>query len=244
MFRFLPFILIALLVLGGLGYWRFVAVKQNLESPKAGQAQDQTPIEVSKTLPQATLDDRVKALEDLISKVVVALNSLKSSAKGDTGSSTDAKLNSLDVAVTELKVRVSALEKSSPAAPATTTSSSGKSTVYIPLGSGGQMSDTNWATLSTFQISLDPAQYPGYTSMQLEVTMRLNQPGGTLYARLYNSSGGSATSSEVTTTSTTSKLVNSSNFTLATGTKTYVLQAKTSDGTPAFLDYARIKVNF
>lgn len=242
MIRFLPFIIIALLILGGLGYWRFVAVKQNLESPKATQTQDQAPIEVPKALPQANLDERVKTLEDLVSKIVVSVNALKSSAKADSNPAVDTKLNSLDAAVTELKVRVSSLEKTSPAAPVTTTS--GKSTVYIPLGSGGQISDTNWATLSTFQINLDPAQYPGYTSMQLEVTMRLNQPGGTLYARLYNSSAGSATSSEVTTTSTTSKLVNSSNFTLATNTKTYVLQAKTSDGTLGFLDYARIKVNF
>lgn len=242
MLRFLPFILIAVVLLGGLGYWRFVVVKQNLESPKVSQTEDQTPIEVPAALPSSSLEDRVKALEDLISKIVVQVNSLKST-KLDSGSSVDTKLNSLDAAVTELKVRVSSLEKVSPA-PVTTTSSSGKSTVYIPLGSGGQISDTNWATLSTFQINLDPSQYPGYTNMQLEVTMRLNQPGGKLYARLYNSSGGSATSSEVTTTSTTSQLVTSSDFNLATGTKTYVLQAKTSDGSQGFLDYARIKVNF
>jgi len=80
--------------------------------------------------------------------------------------------------------------------------------------------------------------------MQLEVNMRLNQPGGTLYARLYNSTSGGATSSEVSSTSTTSSIFTSSTFTLPTGSKTYILQAKTSDGTSAFLDTARIKVNF
>ncbi len=239
MLRFLPFILIALVVMGGLGYWRYVATKQNLDSPKSDQAQDQAPIEVPKTLPEATLDDRVKSLEDLASKIVTQVNSVKS-AKVDASSLLDTKLNALDAAVTELKIRVSALEK--PASAPTT--NSGKSTIYIPLGSGGQISDTNWVTLSTFQISLDSAQYPGYTNMQLEVTMRLNQPGGTLYARLYNLSSGSATSSEITTTSTSEQLVSSSGFSLSTGTKTYVLQAKTSDGSQAFLDYARIKVNF
>lgn len=234
MFRFLPFILIAVVVLGGLGYWRFVAVKQNLESPKAPQTEDQTPIEVPKTLPQASVEDRVKALEDLVTKLVGQVNALKS-PKSDSSTA------SLDASITELKIRVAALEK---ATPTTTISTSGKSTVYIPLGSSGQVSDTNWVTLSTFQINLDPSQYPGYTSMQLEVTMRLNQPGGTLYARLYNSSAGSATSSEATTTSTNAKVVTSSGFNLASGTKTYVLQAKTSDGSQGFLDYARIRVNF
>ncbi len=243
MIRFLPFILIAVVVLGGLGYWRFVATKQNLASPKADQTQDQTPIEVPKTLPQATLDERVKALEDLVIKIVAEVNSAKS-AKIDAAASLDTKLNALDAAVTELKIRVSALEKPSSASTTSTTGGSGKSTIYIPLGSGGLIADTNWVTLSTFQISLDPAQYPGYTNMQLEVTIRLNQPGGTLYARLYNLSSGSATSSEITTTSTSEQLVSSSGFSLSTGTKTYVLQAKTSDGSQAFLDYARIKVNF
>jgi len=194
-------------------------------------------------LPQATLDDRVKALEDLASKTVVSVNSLKSTANSGLSSNADVRLNALEAAVTELKVRVSALEK--PAAASTTTAgSSGKSTIYIPLGSGGQVSDTNWVTLSTFQVSLDPSQYPGYKNMQLEVTMRLNQPGGTLSARLYNLTDGSARSSEAATTSTSEQLVASSGFSLSSGTKTYVLQAKVSDGSQGFLDYARIRVNF
>jgi len=241
--KFLPFILIAVLILGGLGYWRYSASKSNLESPKVASVEDQGPIEVPKTLPEATLEDRVKALEDLASKLAGKVNSVKSSSQ-TSNSSADDRLNSLDASITELKVRVSALEKTPSTTTTTSTSTSSKSTVYIPLGSSGQVTNTNWTTLSTFQVNLDPGQYPGYTNMQLEVNMRLNQPGGTLYTRLYNSSAGSATSSEVTTTSTNSQLVTSSTFTLPAGSKTYVLQAKTSDGTLGFLDYARIKVNF
>lgn len=224
MIRLLPIILIIILVLGGLAYWRFYAQKPIISPLQI--LQNEKPIEVPKTLPEASLEDRIKSLEDMVNKLVIS-------------PSPSSDLNSLDASVTELKARVSALESSTPV---TTTSS--KSTVYIPLGSGGQVQDQNWNTLPAFQISLDPAQYPGYTSMQFEVTMRLNQPGGTLYARLYNSSAGSATSSETSTTSTTATLVNSSTFTLPAGSKTYVLQAKTSDGTLGFLDYARIKVNF
>lgn len=237
MLRFLPVIIIIVLILGGLGYWRFVASKSNLNNPVGTQTE--APIEVPKTLPQAGLEDRVKALEDLASKLVSAVNSLKGSTSQSKSSSSDTKLNDLDASITELKARISALEKATPA-PVTTTT--GKSTVYIPLGSGGQInSGTDWVSLSTFQATVDPSSYPEYKSMQLEVNMRLNQPGGTLYARL--NSNGSIDSSQVSSTSTSSTLVTSGNFTVS-GSKTYTLQAKSSDGTQVFIDTARIKVNF
>lgn len=238
MLRFLPFIVIIILVLGGLGYWRFVLSKP---TDKIVTSQDEGPIEVPKTLPEASLEDRIKILEDVVLKLVKQVNSSKSTTtQTSTESTSDSDSNNLQAQITELKARVSSLENTSPAPSGT----SSKSTIYIPLGSGGQMSSTSWVTLNIFQVNLDPSQYPGYSSMQLEVNMRLNQPGGTLYARLYNSSSGSTTSSEVTTTSTSSTVQTSSTFTLPSGSKTYVLQAKTSDGTLGFLDYTRIKVNF
>lgn len=234
MLKLLPVVLVLVAIAGGLIYFRFHGSSSNVISP---QSQTEAPIEVPKTLPQASLEDRVKDLENLVTKLVTTVNSLKSST---TSSNSDSKLNTMDASITELKARVSALEKGSPAPLV----SSGKSTVYIPLGSGGQVSDQNWTSLNTFQISLDPSQYSGYTSMQLEVNMRLNQPGGTLYARLYNTTASSATSSEAQTTQTSSTVPSSSTFALPSGSKNYVLQAKTSDGSLGFLDYARIKVNF
>lgn len=241
MIRLLPFILIPVLIVGGLGYWRYTSTKQSLTTPILSQA-EQGPLEVPKTLPNASLEDKVKSLEDVVTKLVTQINSLKSSGNSSPTTSSDAKLSSLEAAITELKARVSSLEKATPApAPAAV---SQKAPLYIPLGSGGQTQDTNWASLNTFQISLDPASYSGYTSMQVEVNMRLNQPGGQVYARLYNSSNSSSVSSEVSSTSTTSSVVTSSTFTLPSGSKNYVLQAKSKDGSLIFIDYARIKVNF
>lgn len=233
MIRFLPFILIAVVVLGGMGYWRYVASKPSLGvTSNSSNTVDSSPIEVPKTLPAASLEDRVIAIESLMTKVVSSINSLKSSISTPDALSAD---------VIELKARVSALEAGATSAPASSGTSS-KSTIYIPLGSGGIIESTDWTSINTFLITLDPSQYPGYTSMQLEVNMRLNVPG-TVYARLYNNTSGSATSLEATSTSTVSSVVSSSNFTLPAGSKSYVLQAKTS-GSKAFLDYARIKVNF
>ena len=232
-----------ILILGGLLWWRYNATRPSLETPSADQTADQTPIEVPKALPQASLEDRVKTLEDLASKIVVSVNAAKS-AKADSSSSVDTKLNSLDAAVTELKVRVSSVEKSSPAAAATTTSTS-QSTIYIPLGSGGgPWANTDWYSAPEYEISLDPANYPGYTGMVLEVTFRLVEAAGTGSVRLYNVTDGSTTSSELSTTLSAFSLKSSSSFKLATGAKTYKLQVKSTSNKDLFIQSARIKVSF
>lgn len=230
MIKLLPIIVVIILALG-FGYFRFFSAKSEVSSVKN---EVKTPVEVPKSLPNASLEERVKVLEDALVTLTKKINSSSAPAP-----SAAPDLNQLEAAVTEVKARVAALEKATPA-PGTTTSS--KATVYIPLGSGGQISSgSDWVNLGSFQATVDPASYPGYTSMQLEVNMRLNQPGGTLYARLY--SGGAVDSSQVSTTTTSSTLTTSSNFTLS-GSKTYTLQAKSSDGSQAFIDNARIKVNF
>ncbi|MBI2019504.1 hypothetical protein HYS95_02475 [Candidatus Daviesbacteria bacterium] len=241
MIRLLPFILIPILILGGLWYFRFSAGKSNpVTSLITQEKEEEVSVEVPKTVPGATTEERVQSLEDTLTKLVPQVNALKSGGS-QSSSSNDSKIAEIEAVITDLKVRVAALEKATPAPVA---ASGSKYPLYIPLGSGGTVATNSWTNLSTFQISLDPDQYKGYTSMQLEVNMRLNQPGGTLYAQLVNNSSGSTVSSAISTTSTNSSIVTSSTFTLGSGNQTYVLQAKTSDATQGFLDTARIKVNF
>ncbi len=237
MFKLLPIIFIFILLLAGLGYWRYMASKPKLTTPAALQE----PIEVPKTLPTSSLEDRVKSLEELATKLVTQVNDLKSKV-GQTQSSNASNASSQDVdaPLTELKARVSALEKATPA-PA----SSSQSTVYIPLGSGGgPWGDKDWYSTSEYEISLDPASYPGYKSMVLEVTFRLAEAAGTGSVRLYNSSDSSAVSGQLDTTSTSFGLKTSSSFTLPAGSKTYKLQVKSSQGANLHIQSARIKVNF
>lgn len=240
MVRFLPFILIPILILGGLGYWRYAASKNNLTSPRENKTEESQsqPLEVPKTLPEATLEDRIKALENLVNKLVIEVNKLK--APNSQTSTTDSQVSTLDAFVTELKARVSALEKATPAPQSFST----QSTIYIPLGSGGSWGNQDWYTTNEYQISLDPANYPGYTGMVLEVTFRLVEGASTGYVRLYNTTDSSATSPEVTTTSSTFSLQSSSSFKLASGTKTYKLQVKSSASKELFIQSARIKVTF
>ena len=236
MIRLLPFILIPVLILGGLGYWRFVVSKPNLITSESQQ--EETLIEVPKTLPQATVEDRIKTLEDLVTKLVAQVNNLKSPTQSQSNSSAD---YSLDSAVTELKARVSALEKATPAPAAASTQAS----VYIPLGSGGgPWGDKDWYSTAEYEVSLDPANYPGYKGMVLEATFRLAEAAGTGSVRLYNVTDSSALLGQIDTLSNTFSLKSSSSFTVPSGTKTYKLQVKSSQGANLYIQSARIKVNF
>lgn len=243
MLRILPAIFILLLISGGLIFWRYMASKNNLATPNA-QVVDTNLVEVPKTVPDSSLDEKVQILEDAITTLVFEINNLKrsiSSLQSQGGSSFDDRLKAVEAAVTELKVKVSNLEKATPAPLAATSQSS---TIYIPLGSGGSWGDQDWKTLTEYEISLDPGNYPGYKNMTLEVIFRLAESAGTGSVRLYNVTDNTVTSSELTTSSTTFNLVTSSTFTLPAGSKTYRLQVKSTQGKTLFIQSARIRVNF
>lgn len=244
MIRLLPFILIPVLLIAGLGYWRYSASRQDLEDPQLADSktgEDSVPLEVPKTLPGATVEQRVKSLEDTITKLTAQVNNIKSSgpqtqSSGTTGSNP----GEVESAVTELKARVSALEKATPV-PASTV---GKSTVFIPLGAGGNWSDIDWNSLSEYEISLNPDNYPGYSGMNLEANFRMVESAGIGSVRLYNVTDSSAVSEQLDTTATAFTLKTSASFKLPAGTKTYRLQVKSTQRKDLFIQSARIKVNF
>lgn len=244
MIRILPFIIIPFVLILGLGYWRYIATQPSLTTPKTAQTTNSTQglVEVPKTLPGATIDDRVKALEDALSKVVLQVNNLVSSnTQNPSNSSLDSRLKTVETAVTDLKLRVSSLEKASPAPAA----SSSKYPLYIPLGSdGGPWGDQSWNTLTEYQASINGDNYSGYTSMQLEANFRLAEALGTGSVRLYNVTDGVYVTSQIDTTSTSFGLKTSSGFKLPSGQKTYTLQVQSTEGKNLFIQTARIKVNF
>ena len=177
-------------------------------------------------------------MESLATKLAAEVNKLKSPAPKE---SSDPKLNSLDAAVTELKIKVANLQAATPVPQA----SSSKSIVYIPLGSGGgPWTDQSWNTLNEYQVSIDPNDYPGYTSMQLEANFRLVEAVGTGSVRLYNVTDATSLLSQIDTTSTGFSVQNSGSFKLAAGRKTYTLQVQSSQSKSLFIQNARIKVNF
>lgn len=235
--KLLPVVLIIVLISGGLLYWRFFAIKSNDTSLIAPQtANTQVPVEVPKTLPNATIEDRVKVLEEALVEIVKKINGLGSQSQTDD--SINSRLNSIEASITDLKLQVSSLGQAAPVA------GSSKSTTYIPLGAGGSWDYSSFTTLSDYQISLDPANFPGYTGIVLEVIFRVVDSTSTASVRFYNSSDGAAVSSEVSTSSSSFNLASSSSFKLASGSKTYALQAKNSNGKTFFIQLARLRVNY
>lgn len=232
---------VVVFLLSGFLYFRFFNTSKNSKSvtlPLGVNQQAPSPSPVPANLDQ---ESRFKLLEE-------ATLALKDQIKGLGGSKdVEARLKTLETLITDLQQRLARLEQTPPPplsqSPTQTTTKS--PTIYIPLGSGGSTSDQNWLTIDTYEIGLDPANYPGYASMQFEVNMRLTQKVGTAYARLFNSSDNSAiSSSEVSTTSDKFVLLTSSGFKLPSGSKTYKVQLKSSTSTEVQLQNARLRVNF
>ena len=234
MIRLLPFIVIPVLLVLGLGAWRMYATKP-APATSVSKTATEGPIEVPKTLPQQSAEEKIQTLEKAIETLAGEINSLKKD-----NSSSGSKITALEGVDTSLTARISALEKASPAP----VSSSSKSTVYIPLGGGGSWGNQDWYTLTDYQVNLDPANFPGYSGMALEVTFRLAEAAGTGYVRFYNTTDSSAISSELSTTSSSFGLSSSTSFKLATGNKNYALQIKSTEGKTLFIQSARIRVNF
>lgn len=203
---------------------------------------------VSQSLPNpptvsTEASDDIKALAEGLKNLYAQMNAVKI-ITDKLSNLSEERVKNLEAQATDLKARVSALESRGTTTTAQTTAAK-QAPLYIPVGSGQvSFADQNWTSLGIYQVQIDTGQYSGYKSMQLEVNLRLNQPGGAVYARLYNSSDNSAISSEVSSPSTSSALITSATFTLPSGQKTYILQAKSSAGTQAFIETARIKVNF
>lgn len=227
---------VLLAIAGGVIYLRFAATSKVVSPVSKNTSESAAPIEVPKTLPGASLEDKVASLEETVSSIVKKINS-----PAPAVSDSDSRLKNAEAAITELKARVSGLEKVTPA-PAQTTRGA---TIYIPLGSGGgPWANTDWYSLNEYEILLDPGNYPGYTGMNLEITFRLAESAGVGSVRLYNITDSSVTSSQLDITTTSYSLQSSSSFKLASGTKTYKLQIKSSQGKDLFIQSARIKVNF
>ncbi len=239
----LPVVLVIALLFG-FGYWKFIGQGSagNLEQPILGG------ITPSKTTNPGALETRVTALENSLATLIGQFNDFKNSNPANNNTSSqpvivngESRLKAVETAIADLKTRVADLEKKTSSQTTSTTTT--KSVVYIPLGSGGNAGNTDWYSLSNYQITLNPSDYPGYTNMQLEVNFRLTSSGGTAYARLYNSSDGTGLQ-QVTTTSTSLNTQTSYYFNLARGSKTYTLQVKSDQGSNLEVQSARIKVNF
>lgn len=228
----------AVLVFGFL-YFRFSATTNLLKiQPKDSASGEAT---------QIRLDQLEQAVAALIKKVDIQQST--TSAKPVTSSTStqglDARLNNIESTLAVLQVSVNQLKQSGVQSTGADSSSVSRSPLYIPLGWSGSSSATNWTSITTQTFEFNPSDYSGFKSLTFEVNLQVYQGNGKAYARLYNSTDGVAVyGTDVSSTSQDYLWVSSSNFSVPTSKKTYVLQLKTNTGYASMVQNARIKVNF
>lgn len=134
----------------------------------------------------------------------------------------------------------------SPASSSQTSVSSSPKTLYIPIGYGGSgSSTTDFATVSGHEITINPSDYTGYRQMVFEPNFRIFQGNGKAEVRLFNKTDSTAIqNSVVSSTSQDYSTKTSSGFTIAGGSKTYTVQAKSSTGYSVDLQLTRIRVDY
>lgn len=124
-------------------------------------------------------------------------------------------------------------------------SNTGPKVSYIPIGyTGSGTYSSDFGTVSGYETTIDPANYPGNKQMVLETNFRIFQ-NGTAEVRLFNKTDGTAIlNSNLSTTSQDYSTKTSSGFTLSSGSKIYTIQVKSSTGYSVDLQWARVRVDF
>ena len=198
---------------------------------------------VKTATPSGTMDQRITELEFSVSDLLKQVKGLAPASGGSQVSSDiEARVKTLETSMVDLVTRVTALEQKSTTI--TSTTSTSKAPSYIPLGWVASSNSTSWVSISGQEFTINTADYPGYTSMEFEISLRIFQ-NGQAFARLEDKSAGtSILASEVSTTAQTYTWLTSSKFQLPAGSKTYRLQLKSLTGYSADVQNARIKVNF
>lgn len=159
-----------------------------------------------------------------------------------------ARVRTLETAVLDLRAQIRALQSSGTDATTTTTATSttaAKPPIYIPLNFNGQVTSQTYSVLPNQTLTINPGDYPGYSSMVLIVQLQAYQGSGTAYAQLVNTTNNAAVNgSEVTTSNYQFVQLVSDSFSLPAGSQPYGIQMKNTTGYPAIIQNAMIKVNF
>lgn len=231
--KFLPvgIALCVALILVALTFRFFIASTQQMNTiapavPSQISTTGSLPQAASPSSPTPDLPTQVTTLTDKVNKIDSTVNDLKSRV---------VVLESKQTAVTQTN---SATSVTSPTATTTI-----KSPIYIPLAASGSSGVGDWTNIDGTTITIDPADYPGYTSMQFEANIQIFQQG-TAFARVGSTDGTAILGSEISTNATSYTDIISGKFTLPSK-KSYLLQLKSLvAGYAASVQNARIKVNF
>ncbi len=118
-------------------------------------------------------------------------------------------------------------------------SASSSREVMIFLGSGSS-TDTSWKTIPGASVTINPAEYPGLSSVTFEAALAIL--GGEASARLVASTGQIFAQSTVSHNTSTSTWKTSPAFSLFSSPTTYEVQVRSSSGERVDLGGARLRL--
>ncbi len=114
---------------------------------------------------------------------------------------------------------------------------------YLTIGGSSSTSAVDWTDIPGTDFYFDLADYPTAIGVRWEISLRSFLAGNKVYTRLYDDTNKRAVDfSELFTDSGTSELNRSVDLAIWRGNNLYRVQAKSSTGTPAYLDSPRLKV--
>lgn len=117
--------------------------------------------------------------------------------------------------------------------------------LYIPLGGGVSTTNREWSYVGGAEGYFDKADYKNAKKISFEVFLRIKHGAGQASARLYDSNHGFVISnSELSAGGESFTLVSSPALNLLDGNNLYKVELRTTTGYEAFMDGARIKVDF
>lgn len=153
------------------------------------------------------------------------------------------QVHTLNAQLQALEQRVGQLESVPTPTPTTTTvvqpSSNSNREVMIFLGSGTS-TDTSWKTIPGASVTINPAEYPGLSSVKFEAALAIL--GGEASARLVASTGQIFAQSTVSHNTSTSTWKTSGAFSLFSAPTTYEVQVRSSSGEQVNLSGARLRL--
>jgi hypothetical protein len=216
-----PFILIFLfLIILNLVFLDFVSIKGGSVKPKMGETivrtnDDLQPLDTQPATTSAVLNQTLFCPDSCLTAINQALATV-------SGKSTVLTKNIYQT-----------VEKSSQ-----------PQTLYLPLGGSAATANTSWTLAQNTSLTFNRDDYPGARFI-FEVFAYSKQGAGQARVRLYDTThqNGFFESEVVASTDSYVKLI-SGPLPLLSGTNTYQVQVKSSNGYDAYMDGARIKIEY
>jgi hypothetical protein len=129
--------------------------------------------------------------------------------------------------------------------PTPTTASPNIKVLFIPIGTTGTTTNTDWTDVSGTDIYFNLTDYPGVKNVRWELSLQTNSANTNVYARLYDvTNKREVDNSQLTTNLITYEFLRSGDLTIWSGNNLYRVQIKGLNGNTANFLTPKLKIVF